>query len=370
MGMYSEDCQNEAFRSAALRRYTHFWHLAMKFGCTLASALLFGGFALPSFPKDLLFITTNWNDATEQVRVIDPETGQVRVLWVGGAELDALVSPDGTRLYVNYIAGKAGGLAIVDVATGIVLKTLETPQLIRWIHPNHPAMAVSPDGRWLYLLKTNYTAGSSEFFLITFDTREGRFLPGERPISSCPGARIVAAPGDAAASVLCGGSDVQGPADEGFIVRLEHFAHGQLDPIGRTVYLASYDGRIRAVDLLTHATVRTSKDAPPRYRKIMPASGTLSPDGRLWYLPMKIPANGEQGIEQIMVFDTQTMTAANVITPAGPFSGLALSSDGRRLYASQSEVQQIMVIDTETRQTICTLKVGAKPSIFFVAKAP
>jgi hypothetical protein len=116
--------------------------------------------------------------------------------------------------------------------------------------------------------------------------------------------------------------------------------------------------------------MRTGKDAPLRYRRIVPSSGSMSPDGRLWYLPLKILANGEQEIEQILVFDTQAMSMANVITPAGPFSGLALSSDGRRLYASQSDLQSIMVIDTETRQTIRTLAVGAKTSILFVAKAP
>ena len=102
----------------------------------------------------------------------------------------------------------------------------------------------------------------------------------------------------------------------------------------------------------------------------MPSSGTMSPDGRLWYLPIKIPDNGEQEIEQILVFDTQAMSLANIITPVGPFWGLALSSDGRRLYASQSDLKNIMVIDTGTRQTIRILAVGAKPSILFTVKAP
>jgi len=39
------------------------------------------------------------------------------------------------------------------------------------------------------------------------------------------------------------------------------------------------------------------------------------------------------------------MSMANIITPAGPFSGLALSSDGRRLYAAQYELQQIDLTD-------------------------
>ena len=102
----------------------------------------------------------------------------------------------------------------------------------------------------------------------------------------------------------------------------------------------------------------------------MPSSGTLSPDGRLWYLPIKIPDNGEQDVDQILVFDTQAMSRATVITPSGPFSGLALSSDGRWLYASQPDLKSIMVIDTDTRQTVKMISVGAKPSIIFTVKAP
>jgi hypothetical protein len=61
---------------------------------------------------------------------------------------------------------------------------------------------------------------------------------------------------------------------------------------------------------------------------------------------------------------------ANITTPAGPLWGLALISDGQRLYASQPDPQNIMVIDTGTRRTVRTLAVGAKPDILFAVKAP
>ena len=136
------------------------------------------------------------------------------------------------------------------------------------------------------------------------------------------------------------------------------------------LYTAQVDGRIEAMDIASHEIVQTSSDAPLRYRLIMPSSGTMSPDGRLWYLPIKIPNNGEQEIDQILVFDTQAMSMTSIITPVGPFWGLALSPDGERLYASQLDPKKIMVIDTGTRQTIRVLPVGAKPSIIFAVKAP
>jgi DNA-binding beta-propeller fold protein YncE len=115
--------------------------------------------------------------------------------------------------------------------------------------------------------------------------------------------------------------------------------------------------------------VQTRKDQPSRYRLIRPSSDTISPDGRLWYLPIKIPNNGQQEIEQILVFDTQAMRTAGVITPPCAFDGLALSPDGRRLYASQHEQRKILVIDAQTHKCVRMIRLGAKPSIILSAKA-
>jgi hypothetical protein len=361
-----------------LAGYTRQKYVVMKLACILASALLFGAFALPSFSKDWLFVTTNWNEGgNEQVRRIDPESGQTRILWNEGAELDAVVSPDAARLYVNYIRdlGKGEGLAVVDIATGAVLQKVDIPQAIRWISPSTPSMAISADGRWLYLLKTNYSVGSSEYFLMTFDTWESRFASNERSISQCPGPHLLPVAGAGQVLVLCGGETSPQPSDGDLVLRLQNFqnfAQGQ-GPTAQSLYVAGWDGRIQAVNLATHEVTQTAKDTSLlRHRRIMPSSGTLSPDGRLWYLPIKIPNNGEQWIEQILVLDTQTMSRADIITPAGPFWGLALSSDGQRLYASQPDLKSIMVIDTQPlrHRTIRLLAVGGKPSIVFVAKAP
>jgi DNA-binding beta-propeller fold protein YncE len=344
----------------------------MKSRCILVPALLFSAFALPSFSKDWLFVTTNWADAVgEQVLLIDTENGQIRTLWNGGAMLDAIVSLDVGRLYVTYVSDGGDELAVVEPATGAVLHRVKTPQLIRWISPSTPGMAISSDGGWLYLLKTNYAAGSSEYSLLTFDTRESRFVSGEPAVSNCPRPQLLL-PADGKVLMLCDSKPESQAADGGLMLRVPNFRNFVL---GRgssmhALYTARVDGRIEAMDIASHEIVQTSNHAPLRYRLIMPSSGTISPDGRLWYLPIKISDNGEQGIEQILVFDTQAMSIANVITPVGPFWGLALSPDGQRLYASQLDLKNIMVIDTGTGQTIRVLRVGAKPSIIFAVKAP
>ena len=344
----------------------------MKRGRGPAFALLVCAFALPSFAKDWLIVTTNWGErGNERVLLIDAESGDIRTLWNGGGELDAVVSPDAGRLYVTFIGEKSYELAVVEIATGAVLRMAETPPLIRWIRPSTPGMAISPDGRWLYLLKTNYSAGSSEYSLLRFDTQESRFVSEEQTISNCPGPRLLTVPGNGKVLVLCRSGNAKPASDGDLVLRLQSFQNFAL---GRgsnasALYTAGFDGRIQVVDLATRDVVQTSKFAPLPHRRVMPSSGTMSPDGRLWYVPIKIPDDGEQGIEQILVFDTQSMSMANIITPVSPFWGLALSSDGRRLYASQPELRNIMAIDTGTR-TIRVLPLGAKPSILVTVNAP
>jgi hypothetical protein len=85
-----------------------------------------------------------------------------------------------------------------------VLRALtKIPEVIRWIHPSTPGMAISADGRWLFLAATNYAASSSDYFLQTFDTRQGRLLPEKKPISRCAGFQILPLAGDNSAVVLC-----------------------------------------------------------------------------------------------------------------------------------------------------------------------
>jgi DNA-binding beta-propeller fold protein YncE len=344
----------------------------VQFGPILASMLLGGAFALPSFSTDWLFVSTNWNEqGHEQVLVVNPESSQTRVLWNSGTEVDVVVSPDAKRLYVTYIGNKGYELAIIDTSTGAILHRRETPQLIRWIFPSRPGMATSSDGRWLYLLKTNYSVGSSEYSLLTFDTLDTRFVSEERSISNCSGPRPLPVPGGGKVRVLCGG-EAASEADAGLVLRLQsvqNFVFGRGGD-GDTLYTARLDGRVQAVGVAADEIKKTSTDAPLRHRRIMPSSETISPDGRLWYVPIKIPDNGEREIEQILVFDTQTMGMTNIITPAGPFWGLALSSDGRWLYASQPDLKSILIIDTETRQTVRKLAIAGKPSIVLAAKAP
>jgi len=147
-------------------------------------------------------------------------------------------------LYVTYIGNEGYELAIIDTTTGSVLDRRETPQLIRWISPSSPGMAISPDGRWLYLLKTNYSVGPSEYSLLTFDTWENRFVSGEKSISNCSSPHPLPISGDRKVRVLCSGGTESEVLDAGPAFRLQsvqNFALGRGSDAD-TLYMARLDG--------------------------------------------------------------------------------------------------------------------------------
>jgi hypothetical protein len=335
-----------------------------------AFGLLILGFASPIFPRDWLFVTTNWGGGSEQVLLVEPDNGGIRTIWSGGAELDAITSPDAKRLYVTFIDNGKYRLAAVDTVTGAVLHMIDTPQLIRWIMPSTSGMAISSDGRWLYVLKQNYASGANEFSLLTFDTQENRFIPEETAVSDCPRPHIVPVPGFGNVRVLCDGGRATS-SDGDTVLRVRGVLNFALSRGGNgyTLFTAGSNGPITALDVASHQITRVSGDIVSRYRRVMPSSDTLSSDGK-WYVPVKIPNNGQQENEQVLVLNTTEMVLASVITPSCAFFSLALGPDEKRLYASQRELQNILVLGIDSSRTLEVIHLPAKPGIVLSVKAP
>ena len=321
----------------------------------------------PAFSRDVLVVTTNWSGGTEQILLIDPQFGQVRSLWHGrGGIGDAIVSPGGKWLYVTHHCSRASCLSVVDTASGEIVQTVEGPEFIRWIMPNAPGMAISPDGRWLHLLETNYQQGSHDFFLRTFDTVQNQLLPDRRPVSGCGGAQIVPLGGRQDVLLLCR-EEYRAPVpDPALALSFPTMARG-VTARGK-LYVALRDGRVLEIDTATRQVLRSAQSAS--LANLMPASGTLSADGRLWYLPINRTREDGPGIEQILVFDTVAMNAVATITLEQPFWSLTLSSDGKELYATMPKANSIAVIDTTTQDQVRTLAIGTRPSFIQAAQAP
>lgn len=322
---------------------------------------------LPAFCRDVLVVTTNWSAANQQVLLIDPEFGHVRSLWHGRSDIgDAIVSPDGKQLYVTHHCSPASCLSVVDTVSGEIVRTLEGPEFIRWIMPTAPRMAISPDGRWLYLLETNYEQGSHDFFLRIFDTAQGQLLPERQPVSGCGGAQVVPWGAQQETLLLCQAEQPVSAPDPELVLRFPAMVRGVR--ARGNLYVAGRDGRVLEIDPATRRVMRSAQCAA--LSGLMPASSTVSADGRLWYLPVKAASEDRRAIAQILVFDTETMSEVATITPRQPFWSLTLSSDGKELYATMPNANSIVVIDATTHDQVRTLTIGTRPSFVQVAQAP
>ncbi|MGZ6391583.1 MAG: lactonase family protein [Ktedonobacterales bacterium] len=127
---------------------------------------------------------------------------------------------------------------------------------------------------------------------------------------------------------------------------------------GRTVYVTNFGGAsVSVVDTTTWTQKRTI--AVPA----APHAIVLSPDGQLAYVSC-------YGGAAIAVLDTQQATlAATIALPAGsqPY-GIALSRDGRYLYASDNLTGRLFVVDTQSHHVLPSVLVGNHPAL--IARSP
>ena len=94
------------------------------------------------------------------VWLVDPAEGVKGELKAGDAPFFAL-SPDGTRLYVSSGHPSPTGTSVfsdelwaIDTASGVLLQQVKLPDRLIYTLPAPGGLAVSPDGRYVYVAKT------------------------------------------------------------------------------------------------------------------------------------------------------------------------------------------------------------------------
>lgn len=108
-------------------------------------------------------------DVSGQVLLIDPQ-GQVHGRITTGFSPEIVLSPDGKRLYLTSKDFSADMLSTIDTGTGRVIQTVRFDGL--WTYPimsDHSNMAISADGRWLYVQMMRRMVDS----IVVFDTTQG-----------------------------------------------------------------------------------------------------------------------------------------------------------------------------------------------------
>jgi DNA-binding beta-propeller fold protein YncE len=355
-----------------------------------------------------------------QVLLVDPEQERIIRTFKAGYYADMALSPDGTRLFLASTLRTAGGeqpiLEVINTADGAVLARVDNPD--RWIStiPAYPTqMAVSADGRMLYIFKDHQTLTDNTNYIATFDILAGRFLPETAALKGCITAQLFPLSNSKQLAVVCASkADVRflnlaknGAAistDEEASVpsklSLGHWSGARLgqnvgaavvSPDGGILKVVMGDGRFVKIDTQSRKAIQTDIiDSAKRRRANNKAPLTnpvsddwladrwvrfqtpvFSDDGARFYLGVGRLADlreGKQWFDQIAVLDQRTFESLAVINPSRSFYSLALSKDGRRLFAIDTEGASLLVVDTGSYREIRTLRgLGVTPAFAIAA---
>jgi hypothetical protein len=298
-----------------------------------------GGVPSPPPTEPLLIAVSSEGPVT----AIEPATGTVRYTINGGYQPDAILSPDGTRLYV---AGD--DLTAHDAATGAEIWRVEYRYRLHWtIDTAAPStLAISPDGSRLYIASYDQERGTSPdantipHFIQTFDTATGTNL-GETeairggctvPVHPAPDGQRLHAPCDGRYSVYELPSGTLQPPPPGHAVIIASAQHDD------ELYLVTSAGIVQIVDMRAVAVVRDGRLALDG--QVSPNLAALSPDGSRLYLG--VSTLGERFFaDQMLEFDTDTWQQVAQFTLEEPLTNrsLAVDADSAVYAASTSFVE-------------------------------
>jgi YVTN family beta-propeller protein len=264
------------------------------------------------------------------VDVIDPHTGQVNAtIKTGPWPLMIAPAPDGQRLYVAtadpYAPGdprySGGGLTVIDSAAKKALTLLDIGQTTQFA-------AVSSDGGRIYAVGCN-----------------------------CPDSGLSTA--DSVISVIDAGTlQVVASRETG-----RSFHGAALSPDGKRLYVTSiksnltgsaghWDPRVDIYDTTTLQLAASVKVSDEKY--VIADRPVVSPDGKRVFLTM---ANSP---DSLRVLDAQTLQFTGSLTLPGGAWLVAMSPDGKQLYAAGGTTDSAIVaaIDTATLKPAATLKLA------------
>ena len=149
----------------------------------------------PGSSGKLYVVDSNAADITSAILVVDLQKRQVTKTYPAGFHPDIALSADGRRLYLAYDAVNSerteqkGVLDVIDTTTGNLVARVDNPN--RWLAIGDlydSTMALSKDGRWLFVYKMAMDGGF--YGLAVFDTATNRFLPDMISLLTCEAALL------------------------------------------------------------------------------------------------------------------------------------------------------------------------------------
>lgn len=141
--------------------------------------------------KDLLYVLdTNNREPESQVLLLDTNHAEILQRFKAWHMPDMALSADGASLYINSSQFDSTGgawhhwLETFDTATANSLSRVPSPDTLIYTSRQYPTtLAVSKSGRRLFMLKNRQTIDNDDYYIATFDTAKGDFLPGHASLN-------------------------------------------------------------------------------------------------------------------------------------------------------------------------------------------
>lgn len=332
-------------------------------------------------PGWLYILDIGDRQTVEQLLLIDPSDGSRKghiPLGESGANTEMALSPDGSRLYLAEL----GRLIVLETATGNVIATPSIPSKLQYIeYPSFPSVAVSKDNNWFYFVTMRSTARTSEgdiYSIATYDVKQGKLLPGTASIPVCGPPMLLPLTMERQLYIICAesnGAHQVTLAADGSLQDSNSIALGKPGVktvetatqtlktgtvVGDRLILFTGDGRI-FVKATTGARAINVQHTPDSLF-VRPGQTLVSQDGSRLFVGVAHKMGGSLP-EMLLVLDAGTLQSVRTITPPKPILDLAISADGRYLYASTGPRKTLLILDSTTGEVIRELdNVGTLPS--------
>jgi hypothetical protein len=327
------------------------------------------------------------------VLAIDVSSGAVITRFPAGHQPDAIVSPDGSRLYVTSSAwvdappSWAHTLRTYDPKSGALLTTVETPDRLLFTADRYGSrMTMSPSGRFIYIRKAVQTVQHDEYYLAFFDTVQGVFLKPRADLFGCGDAVIVPSNTDEQVNVICGHAAairqfrLSGSLAEIEDVRVPIRERGPYqtglvlsNPQTQTLTLIDQQWSLVQVNPGSRA-VSPGAGAMPMPRSLQPGPGRWMKthqhviiNGASVFMvtsSLNLRKSGTYSWDQIEKLNAISLKSEGVLSLSVPIFSMVRSPDGRTIYGVSPDAASIVVIDGVAMKEVRRLQIPAESPIF------
>jgi DNA-binding beta-propeller fold protein YncE len=321
------------------------------------------------------------------VLLVDPAAGAIKGTLATGYAPEFTLAPDGQTFYVVSSWVGADQLRAYDSLSGRVLSEIALESHLSYtLWSGARGLAVSPDGKWLFLENTRTLNGHYEYSLQRFEIGGAKLTAaGSAALPECGIGTVITLDQGSNWDVLvhCPPSnmirlvrfDAEGKSQiyDTALPQGSQSASGErLRADGRSSRSVAYAGRgevlvMTAANELCTLAIGGQNPACsplPTLGATFIVDGDWALAGHTLYTGTMPKGEDTAPATDIQIIDTTQGEPVRTIHTAIPFYSLAVSPQGGRIYAANPELHTLLTIDSSTGQEIGRMTMpGSYPAV-------